>query len=443
MNRPFIICVSILFLACSSIAAQSKSRSGAAAKSGSSSTASSPSASSDEDAEPPGLGFSIETEMFTYKAVEENSAVVACDVARYLYGGTLENAEKGSGAACVISGKTETTQPGIIIVSSGSTLLTDFQVWRADMATMNDLEMRAAEVCKVASKPPASARQPTGNEQNKGGEVSARGIPGLLMPMAPGEAVSTFGDFLRLFSSSQSISAVGGTVKDQALMNEVARQLRSLNLLVLIPELYNPNNLGAPSYASSPYLHNMEKVFEAYQTCESAKASYTDKSPEAANIDNVMSSLNAFLTLTVQAQSGSKGSDGSSGEVSDAAQSRLAAIYAADGLAQQMGISPDGAAGPSETWQHVLWLKALESGGSVTKDTNLFRTRIRFSGGAVDTYAIFRLDGNLVCSGNVFSFQSPVKLNSLEKSFRAGPLDSVTQSPLLRSTCSALPQASH
>jgi len=102
---------------------------------------------------PGSVGFSIETEMFTYKAVEENSEVVACDVARYLYGGEIGEAAVNSHAPCAINNPRQST-PGIVILSSTSTLLSDFQVWRADMATMSDLEARASKVC---IPPPSSS----------------------------------------------------------------------------------------------------------------------------------------------------------------------------------------------------------------------------------------------------------------------------------------------
>jgi hypothetical protein len=35
------------------------------------------------------LGFSIETEMLTYKSLEANSEAVACDIARHLFGGEI------------------------------------------------------------------------------------------------------------------------------------------------------------------------------------------------------------------------------------------------------------------------------------------------------------------------------------------------------------------
>jgi hypothetical protein len=44
---------------------------------------------------------------------------------------------------------------------------------------------------------------------------------------------------------------------------EVARQLRALNVQVLIPEPYNPYALGAIDYAHSPYMQNLQSVFDA------------------------------------------------------------------------------------------------------------------------------------------------------------------------------------
>jgi len=80
--------------------------------------------------------FSIETEMFTYKAVEENSQVIACDIARYLFQGEVIDAPPGSHAPCAISNASQ-SNPGILIISSDSSLMSDFQLWRADMATMS------------------------------------------------------------------------------------------------------------------------------------------------------------------------------------------------------------------------------------------------------------------------------------------------------------------
>jgi hypothetical protein len=77
----------------------------------------------------------------------------------------------------------------------------------------------------------------------------------------------------------------------------------------------------------------------------------------------------------------------------------------------------------------------------VTGETNILRTKVQFSGGAVDTFAVFRLDGELICSGNVYDFQSPVLVKNLEKSLRANSVIRPADSPELRSTCSMLPLA--
>lgn len=441
MSKYLIFALSIVYAFCSSLAGQT---SGAGSKSASVGQA-------NPDAEPPGLGFSIETEMFTYKSVEVNSEVVACDIARYLFQGTLADAPAGSHSPCAIQAGVQATA-GIIILSSESPLLTDFQVWRADMATMSSLSAAADRVCinAPAAAPPANSTPPAAEGNN--GDVHSRG--GITIPLAgsAGEAVSTVGDILKLFSSNQSISSVGGTVRDQALMNEVARQLRALNVLVLIPELYGPDSLGGTAYSSSPYLENIANVFAAYQKCEHAKSTYSASDAQAASITELMTSLDSFLKGLVAAPQDARTTGGSGGagtggqttpaQLSAPAQSHLAVVYAADGLARQMGITGSGEGGPNAIWQHVLWLKALESGGSVVKDANIFRTHTNFSGGAVDSYALFRLDGNLVCSGNVYSFQSPVGLKHLDKAFRAAPDKSIVGSPLLRSSCGSLPAPS-
>lgn len=389
-------------------------------------------------------GFSIETEMFTYKALGENSEVVACDVARYLYGGDLTDAPKDSHAPCVIKNAARST-PGIVILSSSSTLLSDFQVWRADMATMSDLEARADKVCTVptnSNNPPQGTINGTAQTQPPtAGQKGASGTSGLLDFTPAGQAVSLIGDALRMFTTTQSVSAVAGTVHDQALMNEVARQLRSMNVLVLMPEIYSPNALNRADYAESPYFQNLEKTFDSYQDCEKAQLLYPATDPKKTAINIVINAIDNFQSNVMPASQSSKTSGGKDPnqetQTPSTTSSHFAKVLAADDLATQMGFHADGS-GPSPTWQHVLWLKALESGGSVSQHSSIFATKVWFSGGAVDTYAIFRMDGELVCSGNVYNFQSPVRTSDLAKSFRAKPATTTVDSPLLSTTCAPL-----
>ncbi len=415
-------------------------------KSGPSSSGSASSASQGSDDGSSGnSNFSIETEMFTYKAVEENSQVIACDIARYLFQGELNEAPAGSRAPCAISGGSSPA-PGIIIVSSDSSLFTGFQLWRADMATMSSLEARANNVC-VPAAPKSGQEAPSATEPQ---HIRSRGlgstVAGLAKSTTPGEAASALGDVMQLFSSSQSVSSVVGTVQNPALLNEVARQLRSLNVQVLVPELYNPYALGAADYTTSPYLKNLAGFFSAYDKCEKAKSSYPDNAAEAADLTSVIGSMDSFLKAVLAvaqpAQPGSGGTQDKAAEPTSPAvnaPSHFAAALAADDLAKQIGFTGDGTAGPSATWQHVLWLKALESGGSVNKQSNLFGTKVSYGGGAVDTYSVFRLNGELVCSGNVYSFQPPVQLKDLEKSFQAAPKENPAKLATLHSTCALLP----
>src|ERR1035438_3479351 len=141
--RASLLLLAILCLSSVFAPAQSKPKPATSSKSASSSagggSAAGGSAAGGAAADSSTGPFSIETEMFTYKAVEENSEVIACDIARYLFQGEVVEAPPGSHAPCAISNAAQ-SNPGIVIVSSDSSLMSDFQLWRADMATMSALE---------------------------------------------------------------------------------------------------------------------------------------------------------------------------------------------------------------------------------------------------------------------------------------------------------------
>ena len=382
--------------------------------------------------------------MFTYKAVEENSQVIACDIARYLFQGDVTEAPAGSHAPCASSNPAQST-PGIVIISSDSSLISDFQLWRADMATMSALESRANDVCvapeaKNENGQETPAQPPQRKSRGLTGSGGLAGTAAALAKLTPQGAA--IGAALEMFSSSQTVTAVVGTVQNPALLNEVARELRSLNVLVLVPELYNPNALGATDYTNSPYMQNLGGLYSSYEKCAKAKAGATENSPEAASIDGVIGAMDTFLKAVLAAPAAGPAPGNPADKTAEppaAPPSHLAAVLSADEVAKQMGFTGNGASGSSATWQHVLWLKALESGGSVNRQSNLFGTKVTFGGGAVDTYSVFRLNGELVCSGNVFNFQSPVRTKDLQKTFRAAPEDNPAKRSMLHSTCAMLP----
>lgn len=89
-------------------------------------------------------------------------------------------------------------------------------------------------------------------------------------------------------------------------------------------------------------------------------------------------------------------------------------------------------------WQQSSWyvlsLKALESGGGVMNRSKLMSgTRVYFSGGAVSTYALFRIDGDFVCSANVYDYDGYLRDEDFPGKFRANDIDPSKQLVLVRS----------
>src|ERR1700739_128212 len=80
-------------------------------------------------------GFSIETEMLTYRALESNGEAIACDVAAYLYGTRPDFKSLPNGAICNV-GSNSSSHIGIVVLPYDHTVFNDFQIWRSDMQTM-------------------------------------------------------------------------------------------------------------------------------------------------------------------------------------------------------------------------------------------------------------------------------------------------------------------
>jgi hypothetical protein len=100
----------------------------------------------------------------------------------------------------------------------------------------------------------------------------------------------------------------------------------------------------------------------------------------------------------------------------------LVSILYADGVARVLGATVKNALGTSSSWQpdaswRVLSVKAMEAGSDVSSKTRMFYlgNDIIFSGGAVATYSLFKLDGSLQCAGNVFDYGGFVKSGEFSK----------------------------
>lgn len=71
------------------------------------------------------LGFSIESEMLTYRALESNSEAVACDIAAYLRGGSASFNNSTVGSVCTVSGGAN-NKASIVILPFDQTQFNDF-----------------------------------------------------------------------------------------------------------------------------------------------------------------------------------------------------------------------------------------------------------------------------------------------------------------------------
>ena len=91
----------------------------------------------------------------------------------------------------------------------------------------------------------------------------------------------------------------------------------------------------------------------------------------------------------------------------------LQQLLSSDLLAQQLRIGIHG--GPEEYgWRHILWVHALESGGSVIRRERFWGSKIRYSGGSIVTYALVTMDGPLECSGSFYDYGGPLSAKDFQ-----------------------------
>lgn len=236
-----------------------------------------------------GGGFSIESEMLTYKALESDSEAVACDVAEFLIedtptdhtGDTKTDSDFGDAKyvpayekpteadghqlkrfknVCGLAISTAQGQRqerwGVIVLASNDPTVGNFQTWRVNMTLMGVLIQRAAaagccpkEGTKLCPKPePCKCEQQGGPEKTEA-TGAATGSP--VVEAAEG-SIALIKSAVQLFAVNESISGVKGTVQDQALIDGIARHFRSMAIPVLAPAAYPSFGLEAKLKPSSP-----------------------------------------------------------------------------------------------------------------------------------------------------------------------------------------------
>lgn len=398
------------------------------------------------------LGFSIESEMLTYLALESNSEAVACDIAAYLNDATVDFANPPAGAVCALKGGTN-AKVGVVVLPFDQSALANFNLWRVNMEIMADLRRRAAIYCPESS-------------------VVATGSRGVADLTPAGNALSLVKSAIGLFANQGSLFPVGGTIQDQAFMDAVVRQLRTLNISVLMPSTFSPYALTAVQVARSPFLTSLDKLLRS-RACLAGEEAKSGTTPSAkfdinqlnADIDSYMVMISGDTptakTSTTGAQTRSTTPDtptpATPTETSTAATpparasttvmptgtltraSPLLSILSADNLALKLGVNPTtGALSPSSLWQHILLIKALESGGTIVTDSNILHTRIRYSGGSVGTFTLLTLDGEVECSANVYDYGGSIPAKKFQDALRHYKLEPSKQYIFERGNCRAV-----
>jgi len=375
------------------------------------STASKPSAPATPAAPSgPKTGFAIESEMLTYTAMDSQAQAVACGIARNL--GAAD--ERCSPRA--ISGPGS----GIVVVASPSSALSEFQLWRSDISSMKMLTLRGNHFC--TQKPDRGAAAPSS-------------LGSQILSMFPGGQALSLAE--TLLSTSSESNPVEGNIEDQTLVADIAGHLRALGLSVVIPDTYMPHSLAAVDVAHSPFLSNFAALLKArdcLRTSPSPKeADHSglpdaghpepggEKEPVDAEKQAVADAIDAFVKSLSEPHPlpAPQQTAGAAAPPPQPVISHLSAVLRADGLAQELGsASSDSQSGENSTW-YLLWLKALESGGTVAKTGSaLLGNKTNFSGGAVGTYSLFRLSGNVVCSGVFYNYAGPMQMSQIAKLLR-------------------------
>jgi hypothetical protein len=398
---------------------------------------SAPAKTSSADKNPDGtdaLGFSIESEMLTYRALESNSEAVACDVAAYLNSGSADFDTHPPEPVCKVNGGANSTARIVMVPFDGSAF-SDFLRWRADMETMNELRTRAAPYCPTSTVLQIDER-------------GAAAAPHAGLDLTPvGSAVTMAQTILGMLSSQASTSPVGGTITDQAFMDGVAGQLRSLSVPVLMPTAFVPYSLTTANASRSPFLSSLDKLLKAHICLEAKQAKSDAKEKDQANSDDakdqaksnandgvakLIADMDAYLAslsgsasakavTPVPSETAPAASPTPGGTTPHAAPSpsHLMAVLSADGLAQKLGVDPaTGLLPDNGASEHILLIKALESGGAIEKTGSILSTKIRYSGGSVGTYALFTMDGELECSGNVYDYGGSVPAKKFQEHLR-------------------------
>ena len=395
VRSPIVVFCAILTLGAAAFGVSSKKGSAQSSKgSGSGSSSGSGGAAQGNASSANPEGFAIESEMLTYTAMDSEATALSCGIGR-----NVGAADSGCNPQA-ISGP----PVGVVVVAGDSSALSEFQLWRTDISTMDMLTLRANHYCAPGA-----------------GTRAATTLGGTIMSMFPESQAAEFA--ASLLSQTAETKPLEGNILDRTLVDDVAGHLRALGIDVVIPDNYMPYSLTAIDANHSPFLTKYVALIKARE-CVAPKGNAgaapaaepgaagsgeadahaaDDKHAITAAIDSYLKSLTEPDVFDVP-----KPQQGAQPAAQTPVISHLNAVLSADGLAQELdAASPDARSGGNGVW-YVLSLTALESGGTLMKSGNgITGTKTSYSGGAVGTYALFHLNGNIACSGVFFNYEPP------------------------------------
>jgi hypothetical protein len=391
-------------------------------------------------------GFSIETEMLTYRALESNSQALACDIAGFVLGAKPDFAHPSPGAGCSVAGAGG--DHVVVLLPFEKTELDSFTAWKLAMIQMADYQTRAAAL--GCPKDPAA----------RAGTNASTSVLSSFLSMSPaGPPLALAQSVLGLLASQEVRTSVGGTIGDLAFVDSVARQLKALQISVATPSSVALGSLSVADDKSSPFLASEHRLLLA-RGCLTTVKSANDQ--DAASVKQLSADIDSYLATLggdkakaapaaaipgVAAPVAGVPAAGATAAVPSKAAdttSQLGLLLHADALAKSLGYRFNAESGrltAPPAGRYLLMVKALESGGSVTGRTNILGTKLRYSGGSVGTYALFDLDGGVACAGNVFDYAGSLAGKHFERDLAKVQLDPAKQVIFRSGGCSAAPAA--
>lgn len=393
------------------------------------------------------------------------------------------------------------TPKGVVLLSSTGNAIANYQLWRLDMTIMQVYLNQAATLGCPASKAPLlgivdigqavtvvqsalqlfanseSALEVTGTIQDQALiDGIARELRNMKVPVLVPDVYTSFSLSLD-YTTSPFLSRLVELVRErnclQASLKGTSENLRKITDATAERDAYlkirtdayekqiDPKLTTAQKKTSTDEIAEIQKKINDLNT-ELDKLNSSGSQSRINTIQSLTGSIDAFVSSLMGVTPASPNSPSTTGSPAPASSTPAATpsastnpspasvaaspsaspppivtVLTADGLNRRMENIQAGVKLKDSDWR-VLAVKALESGGALITTTNIFGSKVHFSGGAIATYALFGLEGSLECSGNVFDYGGYVRPGQFADRFHRATIEPDKQLLFLRGGC-ALP----